>query len=121
MNSGSTIFDNVPKTNLLELYHGNQLEYEKVIGLLEFSKSEISKISGIPVGSVRYDQRIPKEIEDRLNEWAVALELVAQFFQEAGKAVLWFKIPNPMLGNVTPRDMIRVGRFKKLISIIQNS
>jgi hypothetical protein len=31
---------------------------------------------------------------------------------------LWFKTPNPLLGDIAPRDMIRIGRFKKLRQFI---
>ena len=121
MSNEATLFANVPKSNYLSLFDNEKLNYEKVIDYLEFKKAELAKITGVPITSIRYDWRIPKEVQERCMQWAVALELVAQFFKDANKAVLWFKIPNPMLGNVTPRDMIRVGRFKKLFSIIQNS
>ena len=71
--------------------------------------------------SVRYDQKMPKELEDRVREWAVALALVAQYFKDGQKTVLWFKTPNPLLGNIAPRDMIRVGRFSKLHRFIANA
>jgi hypothetical protein len=42
-------------------------------------------------------------------------ELVAQFFDgDAAKTALWFKTPNPLLGNLSPRDMIRYGRYDRL-------
>ena len=56
--------------------------------------------------------------QDRIQEWAVALNLVAQFFRDEQKTVLWFKTPNPLLGDIAPRDMIRIGRFKKLRQFI---
>ncbi len=37
------------------------------------------------------------------------------------KTLLWFRTPNPMLGNATPRIMIRMGRFKKLLTFIQTA
>jgi hypothetical protein len=30
------------------------------------------------------------------------------------KPALWFRLPNPLLGDVSPRDMIRYGRLAKL-------
>jgi uncharacterized protein (DUF2384 family) len=51
----------------------------------------------------------------------LALNLVAQFFGDEQKTVLWLKTPNPLLGDMTPRDMIRIGRFKKLRRFIQNA
>jgi uncharacterized protein (DUF2384 family) len=64
---------------------------------------------------------MPKELQERLMEWAVALNLVAQFFNDEQKTVLWFRTPNPLLGDMTPRDMIRVGRFRKLVRFIQTA
>jgi len=65
--------------------------------------------------SVRFDQKIPKEVLDRLKEIANICGLVAQFFGgDIAKTALWFKTVNPLLGNISPRDMIRYGRYEKL-------
>lgn len=71
--------------------------------------------------SVRYDHKIPKDLAERLQEWAIALNMVAQYFLDEQKTILWFKTRNPLLGNITPRDMIRIGRFRKLQRFIQNA
>jgi len=47
--------------------------------------------------------------------------MVAQYFRDGQKTILWFRTPNPLLGNITPRDMIRIGRFRKLQRFIQNA
>ncbi|HLX52475.1 MAG TPA: MbcA/ParS/Xre antitoxin family protein, partial [Aquella sp.] len=54
-------------------------------------------------------------------EWATAINLVAEFFNDPNKTMIWFKTPNPQLGDMSPRDMIRIGRFKKLFSFIQSA
>ena len=118
---GSAIFDTVPKKDYLSLFSGGRTDYKKVVRLLDFNKRDIAKASHVPLNSVRYDQKIPKELEQRLNEWATALAAVAQHFKDAQKTVLWFKIPNPLLGNVAPREMLRVGRFNKLHRFILNA
>jgi hypothetical protein len=41
-----------------------------------------------------------------------------QFFNDDVKTKLWFQTPNPMLGNVSPRDMIRLGRYNKLLRFV---
>lgn len=42
-------------------------------------------------------------------------EQVVGFFEgDLTKAALWFRLPNPLLGDLTPRDMIRYGRYAKL-------
>jgi hypothetical protein len=64
---------------------------------------------------------MPEDLRLRLTEWATALNLVAEFFKDQDKTILWFTIPNPLLGDIAPRDMIRVGRFKKLLKFIQTA
>jgi hypothetical protein len=34
------------------------------------------------------------------------------------KTKLWLQTPNPMLGNASPRDMIRFGRYNKLLRFV---
>ena len=37
------------------------------------------------------------------------------FFEgDVAKTALWFRLPNPLLGDVSPRDMIRYGRYARL-------
>ena len=119
--SSATLFNTVPKEDRLSLFASGHTDFQKVVRLLEFSKSDVAKASKVPSMSIRYDQKIPKELADRLQEWAIALSMVAQYFQDEHKTVLWFKTPNPLLGNIAPRDMIRVGRFRKLQRFIQNA
>lgn len=119
--SSASLFNTVPKDDRLSLFAGGHTDYQRIVKLLDFSKSDVAKASSIPSISVRYDQRIPRELAERLQEWAIALNMVAQYFQDEHKTILWFKTPNPLLGNITPRDMIRVGRFRKLQRFIQNA
>ena len=119
--SGAALFDTVPREDYLALFPSGETDYQKAVGLLGFKKKDVARASNIPVQSVRYDQKMPKELEDRVREWAVALALVAQYFKDGQKTVLWFKTPNPLLGNIAPRDMIRVGRFSKLHRFIANA
>jgi hypothetical protein len=119
--SNASLFRTVHTDDHLSLFSSGHTDYQKVVKLLDFSKSDVAKASSIPSISVRYDQKIPKELADRLEEWAVALAMVAQYFQDGQKTILWFKTRNPLLGNVAPRDMIRIGRFKKLQRFIQNA
>jgi hypothetical protein len=44
---------------------------------------------------------------------------VAGYFEgDIEKTALWFRTPNPMLGNISPRDMIRFGRYKRLLKFV---
>ena len=117
--SGSALFETVPKEDYLTLFPSGDTDYEKVVDLLDFRKKDVARASNVALHSVRYDPpKMPRELQDRIQEWAVALNLVAQFFRDEQKTVLWFKTPNPLLGDIAPRDMIRIGRFKKLRQFI---
>jgi hypothetical protein len=42
-------------------------------------------------------------------------EQVVEFFEgDVAKSALWFRLPNLLLGDISPRDMIRCGRYAKL-------
>jgi hypothetical protein len=119
--NGTALFENIPKDDLLRLFRDGATDYQRVVSLLDLGKRDVAKASEISLQSVRYDHKIPRALEERVGEWAVALSLVAQYFKDEHKTVLWFKTANPLLGNISPRDMIRIGRFKKLSRFIHNA
>ena len=113
--SGLALFETIPKEDYLSLFPSGGTDYEKVIDLLDFRKKDVARALNVSLHSVRYDPpKMAKELQDRIQEWAIVLSLVAQFFKDEQKTVLWFKTPNPLLGDIAPRDMIKIGRFKKL-------
>jgi uncharacterized protein (DUF2384 family) len=113
------LFETIPKEDYLSLFPSGDTDYEKVVDLLDFKKKDVARASNVALQSVRYDPpKMPKELQERIQEWGVALNLVAQFFGDEQKTILWFKTPNPLLGDIAPRDMIKIGRFKKLRQFI---
>ncbi len=51
----------------------------------------------------------------RQGELEQLCRLVVGFFEgDVNRAALWFRLGNPLLGDVSPRDMIRYGRFARL-------
>jgi len=117
--SGVALFETIPKEDYLSLFPSGDTDYEKVVDLLDFKKKDVARASNVALQSVRYDPpKMPKELQERIQEWGVALNLVAQFFRDEQKTILWFKTPNPLLGDIAPRDMIKIGRFKKLRQFI---
>lgn len=57
-----------------------------------------------------------------MNQFGKAYDLVTAFFGgNLDRAVLWFRTPNPMLGEVTPEFMIYFGRGDKLLLFIRRS
>ena len=45
-----------------------------------------------------------------------AVEMADEYFQDEQQVETWFTTPNPFLGNVSPFDMIKSGRSKKLLA-----
>lgn len=101
--AGPPLFRTVPQKDYFDLFHnGGVLDAEKVVKLLKYKKEDISVAANIPIASVRLDNKMPAELKARLTEWATALNLVAGFFNDQDKTVLWFCIPNPLLGECPP-------------------
>ena len=86
--NGAALFETIPKDDPLLLFPDGGTDYQRVVRLLDFKKRDVSKASQISLQSVRYDQKMPKELEERVQEWAVALSLVAQYFKNEHKTVL---------------------------------
>jgi len=117
------IFSTIPKEDYLSLFQDTKPKYPGVVDFLEFKKDDVSKATNVPLSSVRYDEKMPTELQERIREWATLLNLVAEHFEgNAQKTTLWFMTPNPLLGsNIAPRDMIRFGKYKKLFKFIVNA
>ncbi len=103
------------------LFQGRDINAKKVVRFFKYKKREVSQASGIKLHSIRYDDKMPIELEERLREWATAINLVADFFKDEQKTMLWFVTPNSFLGEYTPRDIIRIGRYTKLMRFIRNA
>lgn len=109
------LFDSVYHNDSLKFWRDHGLDYERVRDIVGLSNSDLSRVAEIARSSVRFDSRIPPELKDRMEQIANCCAMLADHFNgDAQKVSLWFKAPNPMLGNVSPRDMIRYGRFAKL-------
>lgn len=94
---------------------GEHFDAKRVTSLLKLKKADISKISSVSVSSVRYDDAMPAAVRERIEEIASTVNLVAQQFGgDPHKTIVWFKAKNPLLGDVSPRDMIRLGRYLRL-------
>lgn len=117
--SPEALFANVRRSDPLGLWSKSGLEYARVKDFLGFSTADLAKISGVSQQSVRLDARIPPDLRDRLEQIANVCALVAEYFDgDPERTALWFRTPNPMLGDVSPRDMIRLGRYKRLLKFV---
>jgi len=113
------LFATVPSSNHLGLFGHGQPDLKKTAAFLEFKKDDVARATNVPLHSIRFDARIPAEARERLTEIATVCELVAQHFKgDVTKTALWFKVANPLLGNVSPRDQIRLGRYRKVLKFV---
>ena len=118
MSTSSALFNTVSRRDSLEFWRGNMLNYQKVRDFIGLDTRDVSRVAGVAKSSVRYDEKAPKEVREHLENVANICNLVFQFFNDDVKTKLWFQTPNPMLGNVSPRDMIRLGRYNKLMRFV---
>lgn len=121
--SSPSLFSSVPEKDFFHFFNkGGVVDGQKVVDILKYKKADVAVAANVPLKSIRYEpQKMPIELKERLTEWATALNLVEGFFKNPDKTILWFSIPNPLLGGMSPRDMIRVGRFKKLLNFVQTA
>jgi hypothetical protein len=115
------LFDNVAR-DAFHFGHGSQFNPKLVANTLGFQKEDVSRIAKVSVKSVRYDDKIPGEVLERMEEIGQTVNLVAQAFAgDVDKTVTWFRTANPLLGDIAPRDMIRFGRYERLRRFIINA
>jgi Asp-tRNA(Asn)/Glu-tRNA(Gln) amidotransferase C subunit len=89
---------------------------------LGLKKEDVSHLASVSAKSVRYDEAIPEQVRERLEEVANTMNMVANAFGgDVQKTVTWFRTRNPLLGDVAPRDMIRLGRYERLRKFIINA
>ena len=113
--SAMQLTDNIAKQDYIGFYSGDGPNYQVVPEFLRIDKKDASRIAGVAVSSVRYDNRIPNDLAERLEEIAnIANRVVGLFDGDVQKAALWFRTKNALLGNVSPRDMLRMGRYSRL-------
>jgi len=115
MNQPDALFRTVACSDRFGFGSGETLDGREVVDFLDLKKSEVAKIAGVATVSVRFDKKMAAEVRERLEDIANIIELVAEFFDgDVGRTALWFKAPNPIRGNISPREMIRYGRYDRL-------
>jgi hypothetical protein len=119
--TANSLFGSIPSKDPLQVYVDGKPDKDKVLDVLNYSTEDVAVAANVSVKSVRYDSRMPKALYDRINEWALVICLVGNFFGDIHRTALWFQTVNPHLGDVSPAAMIRAGRFKKLLKFIQTA
>jgi predicted nucleotidyltransferase len=115
MANTAALFRTVAVRDYLGFWANNGFNARAVVRFLELDKREVAKVARVAPTSVRFDEKMPAAILNRLEEIANTCALVAQFFDgDLVKTALWFKTKNPLFGDVAPREMIREGRYEKV-------
>lgn len=115
---GVALFDTVPP-DLMGFGLGSSFDAKSVQSFLSLKEEEVSRIADMASKSVRFDDDMPVSVRERLQDIAITINLVATFFGgDVDKTGTWFKTRNPLLGDISPRDMIRLGRFERLRKFI---
>lgn len=119
--AGFSLFDTVPE-DVMHFGHGSAFVAKKVPEMLGLKKDDVSRLAAVSVKSVRYDEHIPEKVRERLEEIANIINMVAKAFDgDAEKTSAWFRARNPLLGDIAPRDMIRLGRYERLRRFVINA
>ena len=112
------MFDTVADRDYLGFGAGSHFDPKRVSDVLDLRDNEVSKMTSVPKESIHYDD-LPVEVREHLEQIATTVNMVAGMFDgNTEKTVLWFKTKNPLLGDVSPRDMVRLGRFDRLRKFI---
>jgi hypothetical protein len=121
MAGDSGLFDSVPD-DVLHFGRGSTFQPRSVPTFLHLNKEDVSRLASVSVKSVRYDEAIPEKVRERLEEIGSTINMVATVFGgDRDKTAAWFMARNPTLGDVSPRDMIRLGRYERLRKFIINA
>jgi hypothetical protein len=119
MKTENALFSTVHSKDILGFTTQGATDYQEVCKFLDFTKSDVAKIAGISEKSVRFEpKRVPAALVERFDQIANICQLVADHFGDVHKTALWFKTSNPLLGGISPRDMLRYGRYKRLMQFI---
>lgn len=111
----ASLFLSVPNRDTLHFGNGSEFEPRKVAEFMQLDRNAVSKIASVSAASVRWDQNAPKAVVERLEEIGAVANMVADIFDgDVAKTALWFRTKNPMLGDIAPRDMVRLGRYDRL-------
>lgn len=118
MTTRERLFSTVSDADRLKFWERNGLNYQKVRDFVGLDAKDVARATGVAKSSVRYDDKAPREVREHLENVANICNLVWTFFQDDVKTKLWLQTPNPLLGDLSPRDMIRFGRFNKLLRFV---
>ena len=115
---GFSLFDTVPQ-DFMGFGLGEAFNAKLVQTFLGLNKEDVARLADVSPKSVRFDVAMPEPVRERLQEIAISINWVAKVFQgDVDKTLAWFETRNPLLGDISPKEMIRLGWFERLRSHI---
>ena len=119
--AANAIFETVPEKDSFRLYKNGIPQVSVIKDIMGLTKAQIAESVEIQVTLLRSDAKMSKKVRDRMTEYAHIIDLVGNHFnQDLDKTIRWFKLPNPALGGISPKEMILLGRYKKLMQFIMS-
>ncbi|MFM1906637.1 MAG: hypothetical protein RLZZ591_314 [Pseudomonadota bacterium] len=113
-----SLFDTVPP-DVMGFGLGASFNGKSVQTFLGLKKEDVSRLADVSPKSVRFDDAMPEPVRELLQDIGITINLVARVFDgDTEKTVVWFQTRNPLLGDMSPKEMIRVGRFERLRKFI---
>ena len=114
---GSSIGASAPGRDWLGFGVETEFQPSRVAEWLALGKEDLARLADAPRGDAA---AVP--VREHLIEVAAMCNLVAEIFNgDIEKAKAWFKAVNPLLSDVAPRDMVRLGRVERLRIFIGSS
>jgi len=109
------LFNTVPARDYLQFWQSGLFQPQRVARFLGLSRMELATLAGLAPASVRFDDKAPRLLRERLMDIATTCELVAETFDgNTTKTALWFKTANPQLAHSSPCDLVRRGEHDVL-------
>jgi hypothetical protein len=122
MTMSSALYQTVPQHMPDVLFSGGVADPAKTIKFLDFTAADVATATGVSRKAVQLKVRIPEDVRARLTEIATICALVMDFFGgDVDKTHLWFTTRNPLLGNLSPREMIRFGLYRRVLRFVQEA
>jgi hypothetical protein len=122
MTMPAALYHTVPRRLPTALFSGGVADPRKTADFLGFTVTDVATATGVARKTVRLDARITEEVRMRLTEIATICALVFDHFDgDLDKTHLWFTTRNPLLGNISPREMIRYGLYRKVLRFVQEA
>lgn len=113
------IFNTVPKRDVFGLYDKGKYKYREIAEILDLKRRDISQAVRVATDSVRFEEdRIPDKMREFLINMVWLLNTTYKHLKDKHKVTQWLDSPNPVCGGVSPKDMIRMGQYKKLVKIV---